>query len=257
MPALSEIAQYLDDVLRIAEIPDYPTALNGLQVETGDDIVRIAAAVDARQRTFGDAIAAGANLLLVHHGLFWGGLEPLRGPAFRRVQSLVTGRLALYAAHLPLDAHPTFGNNVLLAKELGLTPTFGFARHQSVDIGLGGDSDTPTADVIARAARLAARYGGTVRHTACEPDRTTRRWAVCTGAGASRDTIKEAAARSVDTLIVGEGPHWTAIDAEELGITIIYAGHYATETFGVQALAEHVSSTFGIPWTFLHVPTGL
>ncbi|HKV50906.1 MAG TPA: Nif3-like dinuclear metal center hexameric protein [Gemmatimonadaceae bacterium] len=257
MPALSEIAQYLDDLLRVAEIPDYPSALNGLQVESAVDIVRIAAAVDARERTIRDAVTAGANLLLVHHGLFWSGLEPLRGPALRRVQSLVVGRLALYSAHLPLDAHPTFGNNVLLAKELGLTPAFGFARHQTVDIGVGGESDTPTADIIARAASIALRYGGMVRHTTCEPGRITTRWAVCTGAGASRDTIKEAAARRVDTLIVGEGPHWTAIDAEELGITIIYAGHYATETFGVRALAEHVSSTFEIPWTFLHAPTGL
>ncbi len=257
MPALSEIAQYLDDLLRVREIPDYPSALNGLQVENGDDIVRVAAAVDARERTIRDAIAAGASLLLVHHGLFWGGLEPLRGPAFRRVQALVTGRLALYAAHLPLDAHATFGNNVLLAKELGLTPTFGFARYHTMDIGVGGESDTPTADLIARAAAIASRYDGMVRHTTCEPRRMTKRWAVCTGAGASRDTIAEAAARGVDTLIVGEGPHWTAIDAEELGIAIIYAGHYATETFGVQALAEHVGSRFGIPWTFLHVPTGL
>lgn len=257
MPALSEIAQYMDDLLRIAEIPDYPNALNGIQVESSDDIVRIAAAVDARERTIHDAIAAGANLLLVHHGLFWSGLEPLRGPAFRRVHALITGRVALYSSHLPLDAHPQFGNNALLAKELGLTPTLGFARHETVDIGVGGESDTPTAEVIARAAALASRYGGSVRHSWYEPGRITRRWAICTGAGAARDTIAEAAQRHVDTLIVGEGAHWTAIDAEELGLTIIYAGHYATETFGVQALAEHVSSTFGIPWTFLHVPTGL
>ncbi|MGH7649397.1 MAG: Nif3-like dinuclear metal center hexameric protein [Gemmatimonadaceae bacterium] len=257
MPALSEIAQYMDDLLRVAEIPDYPNALNGIQVEATDEIVCIAAAVDARERTIRDAIAAGANLLLVHHGLFWSGLEPLRGPAFRRMHALITSRVALYASHLPLDAHPRFGNNVLLAKELGLTESFGFARHETVDIGVGGESDTPTATLIARAASIASRYGGSVRHSWCEPGRITRRWAVCTGAGAARDTIAEAAHRGVDTLIVGEGAHWTAIDAEELGITIIYAGHYATETFGVQALAEHVSSTFGIPWTFLHVPTGL
>jgi dinuclear metal center YbgI/SA1388 family protein len=257
MPALSEIARYMDDLLRVAEIPDYPNALNGIQVETTDEIGRIAAAVDARERTIHDAIAAGANLLLVHHGLFWNGLEPLRGPAFRRVHALITSRVALYASHLPLDAHPRFGNNRLLAKELGLTQSFGFARHEAVDIGVGGESDTPTETLIARAASIASRYGGSVRHSWCEPGRITRRWAVCTGAGAARDTIAEAAQRGVDTLIVGEGAHWTAIDAEELGITIIYAGHYATETFGVQALAEHVSSTFGIPWTFLHVPTGL
>jgi putative NIF3 family GTP cyclohydrolase 1 type 2 len=173
------------------------------------------------------------------------------------VEALITGRLGVYASHLPLDAHPQFGNNVLLAKALGLTPSFGFARHETVDIGVGGDADVPTARLIDGAGAIASRYGGSVRSSWCEPARVTKRWAVCTGAGAARDTISEAARQGVDTLIVGEGAHWTAIDAEELGITVIYAGHYATETFGVQALAEHVSATFGIPWTFLHVPTGL
>lgn len=257
MPTLSEIAQYLDDLLRIAEIPDYSNAVNGVQVDSDDDIARIAAAVDARERTIRAAVAAGANLLLVHHGLFWGGVRPLRGPALRRVDALITGRLALYSAHLPLDAHPTLGNNALLARELRLTPTFGFARHQTIDIGVGGESNTPTVEIIARAADFAHRFGGSVRHTPCDEGRATRRWAICTGAGASHDTIAEAALRGVDTLIVGEGPHWTAIDAEELGIVVVYAGHYATETLGVQALAADLSARFAIPWSFLHAPTGL
>jgi len=257
MPALSEIARYLDELLRTEDIPDYPNALNGIQVETEADIQKVAAAVDARERTIREAAAAGANLLLVHHGLFWGGLRPLRGPGLRRVDALITHRLALYSAHLPLDAHPALGNNVLLARDLGLTPSFGFARHQAVDVGVGGESMVPTAAIIARASEFASRYGGSVRHSWCEPGRVTRRWAICTGAGASHDTLAEATLRGVDTLIVGEGAHWTAIDAEELGIVIIYAGHYATETLGVQALAADVSTRFSIPWVFLHVPTGL
>ena len=257
MPALAEIAQYLDDCLRITEIQDYPNAVNGVQVDSDENITRIAAAVDARERTIRDAVAAGANLLLVHHGLFWGGVRPLRGPTLRRVDALITGRLALYSAHLPLDAHPTLGNNVLLARELGLTPTSGFARHHAIDIGVSGESNTPTAEVIARVTTFAHRCGGSVRHTSCEKNRVTRRWAICTGAGASQETLAEAAFRNVDTLIVGEGPHWTAVDAEELGIVLIYAGHYATETLGVQALAADVSVKFGIPWSFVHAPTGL
>jgi len=257
MPALAEIAQYLDDCLRITEIQDYPNAVNGVQVDSDENITRIAAAVDARERTIRDAVAAGANLLLVHHGLFWGGVRPLRGPTLRRVDALITGRLALYSAHLPLDAHPTLGNNVLLARELGLTPTSGFARHHAIDIGVSGESNTPTAEVIARVTTFAHRCGGSVRHTSCEKNRVTRRWAICTGAGASQETLAEAALRNVDTLIVGEGPHWTAVDAEELGIVLIYAGHYATETLGVQALAADVSVKFGIPWSFVHAPTGL
>jgi len=85
----------------------------------------------------------------------------------------------------------------------------------------------------------------------------TSRWAICTGAGASAETLHEAAERNIDTLIVGEGPHWTAVDADELGITIIYAGHYATETLGVQALAAYVAERYDVPWHFIDVPTGL
>jgi dinuclear metal center YbgI/SA1388 family protein len=257
MATIAEIAKHLDELLHTAEITDYTNAVNGIQVETDHEIVKVAAAVDARERTIALAIEAGANLLIVHHGMFWGGLQPLRGPNLRRVRALITSGLALYSSHLPLDAHPELGNNVLLARELGLTPTSGFARHQAIDIGVAGESDVPTARIIERADALASQHGGSVRHTAVPRSGITRRWAVCTGAGAARDTLDEAAARGIDTLIVGEGPHWTAVDGEELGITIIYAGHYATETFGVRALAEYVSRTYDIPWTFVEAPTGL
>jgi putative NIF3 family GTP cyclohydrolase 1 type 2 len=175
----------------------------------------------------------------------------------RRVRALLEQRLALYAAHLPLDAHPELGNNVLLARELGLTPNGGFARYQGIDIGVLGEDRVPTTELAERARTFARRYGGDVRTSHAEPGRTTSRWAICTGAGASTDTLREAAERAVDTLIVGEGPHHTAIDAEELGITVIYAGHYATETLGVQALGRHLADRFGLPWTFIDVPTGL
>lgn len=257
MATITEIASHLDALLHTAEIPDYSNALNGIQVETDAEITKVAAAVDARERTITDAIDAGANLLVVHHGMFWGGLQPLRGPNLRRVRSLISSNLALYSSHLPLDAHPELGNNVLLARELGLTPTSGFARYKTIDIGVAGESDVPTTQLIERADALARLHGGSARHTTNDGSRTTRRWAICTGAGASRDTLNEAAARGIDTLIVGEGPHWTAVDAEELGITVIYAGHYATETLGVRALAEYVSRRYDIPWTFIEAPTTL
>lgn len=257
MPPLAAVVSFLDDLLAVADFPDYPGALNGLQVEIDAEIVKVAAAVDARERTIVAAAESGANLLLVHHGLFWGGVQPLRGPFYRRVRTLISTPLALYSAHLPLDAHAELGNNVLLAQELGLTPTEPFAVFQDRAIGVAGESMVPTTDLIARAATFATRHGGDVRHTPAEAGRTTRRWAICTGAGASRDTLLEAAARDIDTLIVGEGPHWTAIDGEELGLTVIYAGHYATETLGVSALAARVAARFTIPWTFLAAPTGL
>jgi putative NIF3 family GTP cyclohydrolase 1 type 2 len=165
--------------------------------------------------------------------------------------------MALYSSHLPLDAHPEIGNNVLLARELGLTPSAGFARYETIDIGVRGESDIATAELIVRADAVARRFGGAVRHSPSEPQRTTKRWAICTGAGASADTLREAVQLRIDTLIVGEGPHWTAVDADEMGIVIIYAGHYATETFGVRALADHVGHTFDLPTIFIDVPTGL
>jgi dinuclear metal center YbgI/SA1388 family protein len=260
MPTLSDIAPYLDALLGTADVPDYPNALNGVQVENEGEVVKVAAAVDARERTIDGAIAAGANLLLVHHGLFWSGLQRLSGPHRRRVLALLSENVAVYSSHLPLDAHPELGNNALLARELGLTPSSGFARHPKAatfHIGVAGEAEVPLATVVERADRFAREYGGAVRYSDADLDRVIRRWAICTGAGASADTLDEAKARRIDTLIVGEGPHWTAIDAQEAGLTIIYAGHYATETLGVRALAQHIADTFHLPWVFIDVPTGL
>jgi dinuclear metal center YbgI/SA1388 family protein len=255
--SLTRIANELDSLLGTDGFPDYQQAINGVQVESPNDIVKVAAAVDVRERTIRSAIEQGANLLLVHHGLFWGGLLPLRGPHYRRIHALLSSGMALYSSHLPLDAHPEIGNNVLLARELGLTPSAGFARYETIDTGVEGKSNIPTAQLIAGADAVARQWGGVARSSPSDPHRTTKRWAICTGAGASADTLREAVEHGVDTLIVGEGPHWTAVDADELGIVIIYAGHYATETFGVRALADHVGRTFDLPTVFIDVPTGL
>lgn len=257
MPPPEEITAYLDQILRIEGTPDYPTAMNGVQVEGDTPITRIAAAVDARLSTIEGAAREGAELLLVHHGLFWGGLQPLRGAFRRRVRALLERGITLYSAHLPLDAHSTFGNNILLARSLGLTPTAGFAHFQGIEIGVRGEDAVPTAELAERADRFAREWGGSALCAGVAPGRLTRRWGVCTGAGASADTLRESVALGLDTLIVGEGPHWTAVDAEELGLAIIYAGHYATETPGVRALAEHLGARFGLPWSFVHAPTGL
>ena len=147
-------------MLRTADVPDYPGAMNGVQVEHTGPVTRCAVTVDASLRTIDAAIAGGANLLIVHHGLFWGGTQPLRGRAFERVRRLITNDVAVYSSHLPLDLHPTHGNNTLLARELGLEPTAGFARFQSVDVGVMGESDIETAALVARAAALSAREGG-------------------------------------------------------------------------------------------------
>jgi dinuclear metal center YbgI/SA1388 family protein len=257
MPTAAAIANTLDEVLRVGEIPDYPQALNGLQLANRAEVARIAAAVDFSLRTIERAIASRANMLIVHHGMFWGGLQRITGSAYERLYPLLTSDIAVYAAHLPLDVHPELGNNALLARELGLEPSAGFARYQTIDVGVSGECEIITSVLADRARAFAQRHGGDVVTTPIASERVTRRWGICTGAGASTDTLREALRRGIDTLIVGEGPHHTAVEAMDQDLAIIYAGHYATETLGVCALARYVERTFGIPWTFLEVPTGL
>jgi dinuclear metal center YbgI/SA1388 family protein len=254
---LATITAYLDELLDIARTPDYPPALNGVQVAHHGPVTRLAAAVDASQRTITTAAAAGANLLLVHHGLFWNGLTPLTGTHLARVRALLNADLALYSAHLPLDAHGTFGNSRLLAAELGLSVSGGFARHETIDCGVRGESDLATASLVARVHAWAEPLGHHTVATAIPSGHRTRRWAICSGSGAQVSTLREAYASGVDTLIVGEGPHWSAVDAPERGLVIIYAGHYATETLGVRALTAHLAERYGLPWSFVHAPTGL
>lgn len=257
MTTLTDLAQYADTLLETASTPDYPNALNGVQLENRSPIRGISAAVDFSIRAIQGAVANRANILVVHHGMFWGGLEPLTGPSYKRVKMLMENDIAVYASHLPLDRHPTLGNNALLAKELGLQPSTSFARVEDVFIGIGGECNVETAALAERAKKFAQMHGGDVRTSLIAKARKTKTWAMCTGAGASTDTLKEASTMGVDTLIVGEGPHWTAVHAEEHELVIIYAGHYATETLGVRALARHLGEKYNLPWHFVSAPTGL
>jgi dinuclear metal center YbgI/SA1388 family protein len=257
MTDLAVVASYLDAVLGTEAIPDYPGAFNGVQVANEGSITRIAASVDVSRRVIDAAIRTGANLLLVHHGMMWGGAQRITGGTYERLRLLLAHNIAVYSSHLPLDAHPSFGNNVLLARTLGLEPAGGFARFRTIDVGIRGECDCETASLFSRADVFARTHGGVARSTEITPVRRTRRWGICTGAGASSETLLEAQAMEIDTLIVGEGPHHTAVAADDAGIVVIYAGHYATETLGVNALAEHLTSTFDIPSAFIAAPTGL
>jgi dinuclear metal center YbgI/SA1388 family protein len=254
---ISALAQYADELLDNAAMPDYARALNGLQLENRSPIKGITAAVDFSSRAIQGTISCGSNLLIVHHGMFWGGLERVTGSAYRRYGALFAADIAVYSSHLPLDCHPVLGNNILLSKELGLEATARFARFENIFIGVSGVSDVPTSEILHRADDFAHKHGGIARASTFRNGRRTQKWAICTGAGASTETLLEAHAAQVDTLIVGEGPHWTAVYGEEHEIAIIYAGHYATETLGVSALAKHLSEKFDLPWQFVDAPTGL
>ncbi len=257
MPSAQEVAALLDELLLTSQTSDYPGAANGLQVDLENVIERVACAVDFSTRTIEGAAAAGANMLIVHHGLGWSGFQPIQGPYLRRLRLLLENGISVYSSHLPLDRHPEHGNNALLARELGLRTTGSFASYEGMPIGVMGTADIATAELIARAQAFAGSHAGAVRIAGEVDGRRTSRWAICTGAGASAETISEARAAGIDTMIVGEGPHWTAVAAEEENLTIIYAGHYATETLGVQSLGKLLDRELRIPWVFIEGPTGL
>jgi dinuclear metal center YbgI/SA1388 family protein len=251
------IATHLDEVLATATTPDYDRALNGLQFENRSPVRRIAAAVDFSEQSIAAAIASDANLLIVHHGMYWSGTQRLIGYRAARIRLLVEHDVAVYSSHLPLDVHPTLGNNALLARELALESNGTFGRYETLPIGVRGDTDIATEALVVRVAAFAERYRTVIRVTARDPSRRTRRWAILTGAGADSQTLQEAESLGIDTMVVGEGPHHTAVEAPERSVVIIYAGHYATETLGVQALAQYTGERFQLPWCFVDAPTGL
>jgi dinuclear metal center YbgI/SA1388 family protein len=248
---LAQLVAYLDQYLRIAAVPDAPQAVNGLQLANSGKVTRLAAAVDLCEATVRMATQQRADLLLVHHGLFWGGLKPFVGPAYRRLTGLVRQDIALYSAHIPLDLHAEVGNNAVLARQLGITLCGEFGEEYGVRIGVWGELDAPR-DALER--QLAAVLGAEPRVMPFGPERVQRVGVVTGGAGS---LIAQAAAAGLDSYVTGEGPHHTFFDAEELGLNVFYAGHYATETVGVKALAAHLEAKFGLPWTFLDHPTGL
>lgn len=257
--ALSDLVEYLDSYLRIAEIPDYPGAVNGLQVENGGLVSSIIAAVDASQATIDGAIDAspeGATpLLLVHHGLFWDGALAVTGRRYRRLASLLAADVALYSAHLPLDVHPEVGNNVVLADRLGLEISGWFGDYKGTPIGVWGEAPSQLAAThrLAHAVKLATGADDVRVIDGANP--IIRRIGLVTGGAGSM--IEAARDAGIDTFVTGEGAHHTYFDAMELGVNVLYAGHYATETLGVQALASHLSERFELPWEFHDHPTGL
>jgi dinuclear metal center YbgI/SA1388 family protein len=249
--SLATIASHCDEILRTGEIGDYDGALNGLQVGNNGTVTKIAAAVDGSLSTIRLAVAAKADLLIVHHGLFWNKRQPWTGKNYQLLKLLVENNLAVYSSHLPLDAHPKLGNNLLLCNALGLTRLKPFFYDHGQTLGFKSQTKISRTELAKRLERA----------TGAKPiiipggNEMCRMIGVVTG-GAGAE-LKLAAKEGVDTFITGEGPHWTFALAEELGLNVLYGGHYATETFGVKALAAHLSKKFRVPWEFLDYPSGL
>lgn len=246
------LVAYLDEYLRVGSIQD--SSQNGLQVEGPEEVFKVACAVDACQEIFERAVAAGAQFLIVHHGLFWEKPTRLVGPLFRRVQTLITGACALYAVHLPLDTHPEVGNNAELARLLGLQDTAPFGKYHNSAVGIGGmlDPAVPLSELV---ERLEQAIGQPVlRVLAHGPAQASRVGCISGGAAFLIDQVAQA---RFDTFVTGEPSHSFHHYAAEYGLNVIFGGHYATETLGVRALARHLSERFGLETIFLDVPTGL
>ena len=251
MLSVGEIVRYTNDYLRISEIDDWTNALNGLQIQNSGAVTKIGAAVDLSSRVLSDAGKEGVDFVIVHHGLFWPGLQPVRGALHRQLKIAFDNDIAVYSAHLPLDLHPKVGNNAQLALSLGLKSTKPFLEEKGQLVGLTARVSLLREQVI---LKLRKSLGTSVKAFAFGPDKS-RSIALITGAAGSE--IYRVAEEKIDTFITGEAPHWAAVAAQELGMNLLLGGHYATETFGVKALARHLSERFRVPWVFIDCPTGL
>ena len=251
MSSLSQIVSYTDRFLRIRDVGDWDNALNGLQIENSGRVTRIGAAVDVSTRVLTEAAKKKVDLLIVHHGLFWAGLQPVRSALRRQLKLAFENDIALYSAHLPLDIHPKVGNNAQLVAALGLKSAQPFLEEKGQPVGLKARASMPRSELVRKLRRV---LNGPVKIFDFGP-KQTRTIGIVTGAAGSE--IYRVAQENIDTFITGEAPHWAAVAAEELGMNLLLGGHYATEIFGVKALAAHLSRRFKIPGEFIHCPTGL
>jgi len=251
MVSLCKVVSYVDRFLRTREVGDWDNALNGLQIENSGRVTRIGAAVDVSTRVLTTAQKRDIDFLIVHHGLFWSGLQPVRGALGRQLRIALENDIALYSAHLPLDIHPRVGNNAQLVAALGLKSAQPFLEEKGQPVGLRIRSSLPLGELV---RKLQKRLNGPVKLFDFGPNRM-RAIGVVTGAAGSE--IYRVADEGIDTFITGEAPHWAAVAAEEVGMNLLLGGHYATEVFGVKALAAHLSKRFRVPWEFIDCPTGL
>lgn len=244
---LSELVDYLDRYLEVAAFQD--NAENGLQVEGREQVCKVGLAVDACLEAIVLAAGKGCDLLVVHHGLFWGAPIRIRGVHFRRLRALLRADMALYAAHLPLDAHPEVGNSARIASRLQLNDRKPFARHGDRSLGVQGTLPVPLAweesvqvcrNEVGRETQL-FRFG---------PERVFR-VAIVTGSATDPGLFQAAASTGIDLLVTGEPKHSAYYLAQELGLNVFYGGHYRTETFGVRALGRHLAERFGLESEFV------
>lgn len=252
MGQLTDIVAFCDERIRRREIKDFEGAENGLQVENGGTVKKVGAAVDAGLATFDAAIREEVDFLICHHGLFWNAPIPLTGPSYTKVKLALENNLAVYGAHLPLDCHPEIGNNALLAEALGLSRIDTFLPYQGNDMATVAAG--PEGGRAELANRLQALFPDTyqaIEYGSDQPGQV----AILTGSGQS--AVPHLRNQGIDTLITGELRQHHFNMAQEQALNLYPCGHYATEVFGVKALAAEVAARFNLDWVFLDQPCPL
>ena len=251
MACLDEIVAFLDEELRLGEVPDYPGAVNGLQMQGGREVQRVAAAVDASLPVVKKAVEAGMDLLVVHHGMFWNGVRPVTGVTYEKFKTAMEAGLAIYSAHIPLDVHPVLGNNARLSAALELQDTEPFFEWRGTLLGIRGIFPGSLDQLTARVTEVLGSPPHVCAAGSCAAGTVG---VISGGGGAEVAAIREA---GIDTFLTGEGPHWSYTEAEELGLNVLYGGHYLTETSGVRALVDLLVEKYSLDGRFIEHPTGM
>ncbi|MCH6256732.1 Nif3-like dinuclear metal center hexameric protein [Puniceicoccaceae bacterium K14] len=245
MTQLSDLVNFCNERSQISRVKDFPGAYNGLQFENSGQVTKIGAAVDSGLIPFQKSIAAGIDFLIVHHGMHWNGVRPAVGVEYQKIKALIEGNLAVYSCHLPLDAHPEIGNSAILATKLGIEACGTFAPYEGVDIGFVGSWQKSRIQLNDALTELFGAKYSRIEFGSDTPEKIC----VVTGSGASVvDLVKSTGA---DTLITGELRQQHFNQAQELGLNLYCCGHYATETFGVEALAKEAAAKFNLDFEFI------
>lgn len=247
---LFTIAAYIDELLDCKGFHD--SSANGIQVQNRGAVQKIALGVDACLETIQKAAAQNCNLLIVHHGLFWGNQQLALDPHYSRIRALIEADMALYAAHLPLDAHPQLGHNAQIAQALGLLRIEPFAPWHGKAIGIQGAlaQPAPRNDLV---PFLTGTIGGCQAYFTFGPE-TVQSIGIVAGSATEQDLFREVKNRGIDLFITGEPKHGARYMARELGLNIFYGGHYQTETFGMKALAAHLREALSMETVFIDTP---
>lgn len=245
MVKTEDIVNFCNQRTNLGEIEDFPGSHNGLQVGNSGEIKKIGASVDAGLIPFTKAIDLQIDFLITHHGLFWNPPIPITGSAYKKIKLCLDNNLAVYGSHLPLDCHPEIGNNSILAKKLGLEPFAKFLPFKGTDIGLITKNNQKRSQIREKLKTLFPKGFSTMEFGSDQPEKI----AILTGSGQS--AVDHIIDNGADTLITGELKQHHFNIAQELKLNLFACGHYATETFGVNALAQEAANKFDLSYEFV------